>query len=44
MHAARELEHVASWPEQYLRAAPRGTPKREADPVPHVRSKQTASA
>jgi 2,4-dienoyl-CoA reductase-like NADH-dependent reductase (Old Yellow Enzyme family) len=44
MHAARELEQVASWPEQYLRAAPRGAPKREADPVPHVRSKQTASA
>jgi len=44
MHAARELEQVASWPEQYLRAAPRGASKREADPVPHVRSKQPASA
>jgi 2,4-dienoyl-CoA reductase-like NADH-dependent reductase (Old Yellow Enzyme family) len=44
LHAAQELEQIAPWPEQYLRAAPRGTPKREAEPVPRVRSKQAASA
>jgi 2,4-dienoyl-CoA reductase-like NADH-dependent reductase (Old Yellow Enzyme family) len=29
LHAARELGHTASWPAQYLRAAPRGTPERQ---------------
>ena len=28
LHAARELGHVVSWPVQYLRAAPEGTPAR----------------
>ncbi len=28
LRAARELEHVVSWPAQYLRAAPKGTPMR----------------
>jgi 2,4-dienoyl-CoA reductase-like NADH-dependent reductase (Old Yellow Enzyme family) len=28
LHAARELGHVVSWPVQYLRAAPAGTPPR----------------
>jgi 2,4-dienoyl-CoA reductase-like NADH-dependent reductase (Old Yellow Enzyme family) len=44
MHAAQELEQIAPWPEQYLRAAPRGTPKREAEPVPRDRISQAASA
>ena len=43
MHAAQELEHVAPWPVQYLRAAPRGTPERESAPVPRDRIKQAAS-
>jgi 2,4-dienoyl-CoA reductase-like NADH-dependent reductase (Old Yellow Enzyme family) len=43
MHAAQELEHVAPWPVQYLRAAPRGAPERESAPVPRDRIKQTAS-
>src|SRR5271156_4358134 len=28
MHAAQELEQIAPWPVQYLRAAPSGTPER----------------
>ena len=44
MHAAQELEQVAPWPAQYLRAAPRGTPERESAPVPRDRVKQAASA
>src|SRR6202044_4250765 len=28
MHAAQDLEQIATWPEQYLRAAPSGTPER----------------
>jgi 2,4-dienoyl-CoA reductase-like NADH-dependent reductase (Old Yellow Enzyme family) len=44
MHAAQELEQIAPWSEQYLRAAPRGTPKREAEPVPRDRVSQAASA
>ena len=30
MHAATELHHAASWPDQYLRAAPRGSVARKA--------------
>jgi 2,4-dienoyl-CoA reductase-like NADH-dependent reductase (Old Yellow Enzyme family) len=44
MHAAQELEQIAPWPVQYLRAAPRGTPERESAPVPRDRIKQAASA
>jgi 2,4-dienoyl-CoA reductase-like NADH-dependent reductase (Old Yellow Enzyme family) len=44
MHAAQELEHVAPWPVQYLRAAPRGTPERESAPVPRDRIKQTVNS
>ena len=44
MHAAQELEQIAPWPVQYLRAAPRGTPGRESAPVPRDRIKQAASA
>jgi 2,4-dienoyl-CoA reductase-like NADH-dependent reductase (Old Yellow Enzyme family) len=44
MHAAQELEQIAPWPVQYLRAAPRGAPDRESAPVPHGRIKQAASA
>src|ERR1700729_3496715 len=44
MHAAQELEQIAPWPEQYLRAAPRGTPGRESAPVPRERISQAASA
>jgi len=29
LHVAQELGFAVSWPEQYLRAAPHGTPKRE---------------
>jgi len=29
LHAAVELGHAASWPVQYLRAAPTGAPRRE---------------
>ena len=32
LHAAAELAHAASWPAQYLRAAPPGTAAREAAP------------
>jgi 2,4-dienoyl-CoA reductase-like NADH-dependent reductase (Old Yellow Enzyme family) len=34
LHAARELGQVASWPRQYLRAAPSGTPERATAPAP----------
>jgi hypothetical protein len=44
MHAAQELEQIAPWPVQYLRAAPRGTPERESALVPRDRIKQAASA
>jgi 2,4-dienoyl-CoA reductase-like NADH-dependent reductase (Old Yellow Enzyme family) len=44
LHAAQELEQIAPWPVQYLRAAPRGTPERESAPVPRDRLKQAASA
>jgi 2,4-dienoyl-CoA reductase-like NADH-dependent reductase (Old Yellow Enzyme family) len=44
MHAAQELEQIAPWPVQYLRAAPRGTPERESAPVPRDRIKRAASA
>ena len=27
MHAAQALDQIAPWPEQYLRAAPRGWPR-----------------
>jgi hypothetical protein len=44
MHAAQELEQIAPWPVQYLRAAPRGAPERESAPIPHDRIKQAAGA
>jgi 2,4-dienoyl-CoA reductase-like NADH-dependent reductase (Old Yellow Enzyme family) len=34
VHAAEALEEQASWPEQYLRAAPRHSTAREAVSVP----------
>ena len=43
LHAAQELGQIAPWPEQYLRAAPRGAPKREAGLITHDRVKQAAS-
>jgi 2,4-dienoyl-CoA reductase-like NADH-dependent reductase (Old Yellow Enzyme family) len=43
MHAAQELEQIAPWPVQYLRAAPRGTPERESAPLPRDRIMQAAS-
>ena len=44
MHAAQELEQIAPWPVQYLRAAPRGTPERQSSAVPRDRIKQTVSS
>jgi 2,4-dienoyl-CoA reductase-like NADH-dependent reductase (Old Yellow Enzyme family) len=44
MHAAQELEQIAPWPVQYLRAAPRGAPERESAPIPRDRIKQAVSA
>jgi 2,4-dienoyl-CoA reductase-like NADH-dependent reductase (Old Yellow Enzyme family) len=44
MHAAQELEQIAPWPVQYLRAAPRGTPERVSAPVPVDRIQQTVSS
>ena len=44
MHAAQELEQIAPWPVQYLRAAPRGAPERESAPIPGDRIKQAVSA
>jgi 2,4-dienoyl-CoA reductase-like NADH-dependent reductase (Old Yellow Enzyme family) len=44
LHAAQELEQIAPWPQQYLRAAPRGAPARESAPLPHDRIRQTVSS
>ena len=44
LHAAQALEQIAPWPEQYLRAAPRGAPARESAPLPHDRIRQTVSS
>lgn len=37
LHVARELGFPCSWPAQYLRAAPDGTPQREALSLPELR-------
>jgi 2,4-dienoyl-CoA reductase-like NADH-dependent reductase (Old Yellow Enzyme family) len=34
LHAARELGHAVSWPQQYLRAAPEGSAARQPQPGP----------
>jgi 2,4-dienoyl-CoA reductase-like NADH-dependent reductase (Old Yellow Enzyme family) len=41
LEAAKELGDVASWPAQYLRAAPQGSPERE--PIVHSAIPETAS-
>ena len=41
LEAAKELGDVASWPAQYLRAAPQGSPERE--PIAHSAVPETAS-
>jgi 2,4-dienoyl-CoA reductase-like NADH-dependent reductase (Old Yellow Enzyme family) len=37
LHVARELGFPCSWPAQYLRAAPDGTPQREALSLPELK-------
>jgi 2,4-dienoyl-CoA reductase-like NADH-dependent reductase (Old Yellow Enzyme family) len=41
LHAAQELGQTASWPRQYLRAAPSGTPERVVASALADRAKQT---
>ena len=44
LHAAQELGQTASWPRQYLRAAPSGTPERVVAPASADRVKQTVAS
>jgi 2,4-dienoyl-CoA reductase-like NADH-dependent reductase (Old Yellow Enzyme family) len=44
LHAAQELGQTASWPRQYLRAAPSGTPERVVASAPAERAKQTVAS
>ena len=44
LHAAQELGQIASWPRQYLRAAPSGTPERVVASAPADRVKQTVAS
>lgn len=42
LRAARELGHEASWPAQYLRAAPENSPQRDAVPPSASRAKSSS--
>jgi 2,4-dienoyl-CoA reductase-like NADH-dependent reductase (Old Yellow Enzyme family) len=44
LRAAQELGQIASWPRQYLRAAPAGTPERVLASSPADRVKQTVAS
>jgi 2,4-dienoyl-CoA reductase-like NADH-dependent reductase (Old Yellow Enzyme family) len=44
LHAAQELEQIAPWPRQYLRAAPAGTPERVLASARIDRLKQTVAS